>query len=155
MDPAIYREVARDPYATVESAAIVFASAGFFALGHLWLGLDMVAAQFLGGIVLWLVGLGICYYLATEVAPGLHNSTWLRTFRVLAFASVPRALVLLLIVPGVGIWFAAAALALMVAAYTQAVQQLFDLDVRMSARIAVATNIPTLIGFVIVLLIVA
>ena len=115
----------------------------------------MVAAQFMGGIVLWLVGLGICYYLGTEIAPGLHDSTWLRAFRVLAFASMPRALVLLLIVPGVGIWFAAAAMALMVTAYTQAVQYLFELDLRTSVQIALAANIPTLLGFVIVLLIVA
>ena len=45
--------------------------------------------------------------------------------------------------------------ALMIAAYTQGVQYLFELDLRTSLQIAVAANIPTLIGFVIVLLIVA
>ena len=155
LDQTIYRDVARDPYATAESAAVVFASGALFALGHLGLGLQMVAAQFLAAIVLWLIGLGITFYLGTEVAGGLHDSTLLRTFRVLAFASVPRALVLLLVLPGVGIWFAAAAMALTVAAYTQAIQQLFDLDLRVSAQIALAANLTPLIGFVVVLLILA
>ena len=151
LDQTIYREVARDRYATAESAAVVFASGALFALGHLGLGLQMVAAQFLAAIVLWLIGLGITFYLGTEVAGGLHDSTLLRTFRVLAFASVPRALVL----PGVGIWFAAAAMALTIAAYAQAIQQLFEVDLRVSVQIAVAANLTPLIGFVVVLLILA
>lgn len=155
LDQSIYRDVARDPYATAESAAIIFASGLLYALGHLGLGIQMVAAQFFGAMVLWAVSLGVTYYLGTEVAPGLHNTTWLRTFRALAFASVPRALVLLLILPGVGIWFAAGAITLMIAAYTQAIQELFDVDLATAAKIAFAANIITLLGLVIVLLIVA
>lgn len=155
LDDAIYPEVAGDPYATVEAAAVVLLTSALFALGHAGLGVEMVAAQFVGGVVLWLVGIGVAYYLGTEVAPGLHNTTWRRTFRALAFAGAPRSIGLLLVLPGVGVWFVAAAMALTIAAYTQAILYLFDVDLRTAGSIALGANIAQLIGFVVVLLILA
>ena len=74
-------------------------------------------------------------------------------FRAIAFANVPRALVVLLLVPGVGAWIALAAMGLTLIAYTQAIMETLDLDLRSAVSIAVAANLASMISFGVALLI--
>ena len=94
-----------------------------YALGHVALGLQLAAAQFPAAVVLWLVSFGISYYLGAEVAPGLAGTNGRPLFRAMAYANVPRALVVLLLIPGVGVWLGLAAVGLTLAAYTPATME--------------------------------
>jgi hypothetical protein len=152
-DRTIYREVAADPYATTEAGAVVILTSLLYAIGHARLGVELALAQFPAAAVLWAVSLGVTYYLGTEVAPGLHGSGWRRVFRAVAFANVPRALVVLLLIPGAGAWLALAGVAITLVAYTQAIMETLDLDLRSAASVAFAANLASLISFAVALLI--
>ena len=153
LDRTIYREVAADPFATNEAGAIVLVTSLLYALGHVVLGLQLAAAQLPAAVVLWLVSFGITYYLGAEVAPGLAGTSGWPLFRAMAYANVPRALVVLLLVPGVGAWLALAAVALTLAAYTSAIMEVLELNLRSAASVALAANLASLVSFAVVLLI--
>ena len=153
LDRTIYREVAADPFATTEAGALVLATSFLYALGHVTLGLQFAAAQFPAAVVLSLVSFGITYYLGAEVAPGLAGTGRRPVFRAMAYANIPRALVVLLLVPGVGAWLAVAAMGLTLVAYTLAIVETLDLDLRSAASIALAANLASLISFAVALLI--
>lgn len=153
LDRGIYREVAADPSATAEAAALVLVTSLLFALGHLALGFELAAAQFPAAVLLWLVSFGTTYYLGIEVAPGLAGTSGRQLFRAIAYANVPRALFLLLLVPGAGAWLGLAAIGLTLTAYTFAITETLDLDLRMAASVALAANLAPLISFVVALLI--
>lgn len=153
LDRAIYREVAADPFATTEAGALVLATSLLYAFGHVGLGLQFALAQFPAAVVLWLVSFGITYYLGAEVAPGLAGTSARPVFRAMAYANVPRALVVLLLVPGAGAWLAVTAMALTLVAQTLAIEETLDLDLRSAASVALAANLASLISFAVALLI--
>ncbi len=76
--------------------------------------------------------------------------------RVLAYANVPRALLLLIALPVFGGWpflagwLAGAVLVLTVVTYAQALDALLDLDVRTSAAIALIVNLPATLSYLMV-----
>ena len=153
LDRSLFREVAANPYGTTEAGAIVLVTSALYAIGHLRLGIEMAAAQFPAALVLWAASFGIAYYLGTEVAPGLHGTKALRVFRALAYANVPRALALLLIIPFGAIWVGLVVIGLTLATYTVALMETMDLDLRSSASIALAANLAPVISFAVAILI--
>jgi hypothetical protein len=152
LDASIYREVARDPHATVEAGLAVLLTTLAYAIGHLTLGVQAAAMQFVGGAVIWGISVVITYYLATVETPGLVRTSKRRAVRTLAFANVPRGLTILLLMPVLGAWIAIAATALTVLAYAQAIDEVFDVDRQAALSIAAAANIPAIFVAILVLL---
>jgi len=99
----VYEEVEHDPEATAQAALVVVLGAVAAGLGVL----DESVVAFLVGIVAALIGWALYAYVAYWVGTRWFRSPqteadWGQLLRTLGFATTPRVLLVLGIVPGIG-----------------------------------------------------
>ena len=64
LDASVYAEILNDSSAALYR--VLFLTSAAAALGHIAFGTNAVVAQFVAGLLLWLIGLGIARYLVTS-----------------------------------------------------------------------------------------
>jgi hypothetical protein len=146
LDPQLYEEVEHDQSATGQAMTVVALGAVAAGIGALGAGLG----AFVGFIVIALVGWGvyayITYLIGTKILKGPETSaTWGELLRTLGFASSPRVLLILGLIPAVGVLIGLAVFVWWVIATVIAVRQALDFDTGRAVATAVISVIPTLV----------
>ena len=151
LEPQLYEEVEHDRSATTQALLVVALGAVAAGIGALSGGLD----AFLAGIVIALVGWAVYAYVAfwvgTNLFKGPHTeATWGQLLRTLGFASSPRVLLILGIIPVVGglIWLAV--FVWWVTATVIAIRQALDFDTGRAIVTAVVSVVPTAVVLIVV-----
>jgi len=161
LDSSVYAELLREPSTAI--ARVLLLTSAVAALSHVVLGVGPALTMFVAALVLWGAALGIVRYLATsDVASyGLRarDPNLGELAVVLAYANVPRSLLALVAIPLASGHFlaalvlAAAVLALTVAAFSQAINALLDVDPRSAGTIALVANTPWIFSYLLSLII--
>ena len=147
LDPQVYEEVEHDESATRQAMLVVVMGSLAAGIGSLTGGLDAFAIGLVFAIVGWGVYAYIAYWVGTNLFKGPQTSaTWGELLRTLGFASSPRVLLVLMVVPVLGLFVALGVFVWTLFTTVIAIRQALDFD---TGR-AVATAVVSLIGLVLV-----
>ncbi len=146
LEPQLYEEVEHDQSATGQAMLVVVLGVIAAGIGALSGGLDAFFATLVIALVGWAVYAYVAYWVGTTFLKGPETSAdWGELLRTLGFASSPRVLLFLGIIPVVGgliwpvvfIWW--------VIATVIAVRQALDFDTGRAIVTAVVSVVPTLL----------
>jgi len=147
LDPQVYEEVEHDESATRQAMLVVVLGSLAAGIGSLTGGVDAFAIGLVFAIVGWGAYAFIAYWVGTNIFKGPQTSaTWGQLLRTLGFASSPRVLLVLLVVPVLGLFVALGVFVWTLFTTVIAIRQALDFD---TGR-AVATAVVSLIGLVLV-----
>ncbi len=147
LDPQMYEEVEHDESATRQAMSVVVLGSLASGIGFLYGGLDAFAIGVVFAIVGWAAYAFIAYWVGTHFFKGPQTSaTWGELLRTLGFASSPRVLLVLMIIPVVGLFVALGVFVWTLFTTVIAIRQALDFD---TGR-AIATAVVSWIGFVVV-----
>jgi hypothetical protein len=153
LDPAVYEEVEHDESATSQALLVVVLSSVAVGIGSIGAGIDALIYALVGGLVAWVAYACVAYWVGTNWFKGPETSaTPGELLRTLGFASSPRVLLILLIVPVLGwlVFFAVFIWTLITTVI--AIRQALDFDTGRAIATAAVSLIPL---FVIQMLIAA
>jgi len=155
LDFSVFREIESDPQATTE-AAIVVAVASFLPALASAVGSDYPVATFtqsiINGFVGWIVWSAVTYFVGKSLFSG--GGTLAQMLRVLGYASAPRVLGVLVVIPCVG-WLAGlAGLVLSLVAGVMAIKEALDVELGTAIAVVVVGAIGMAIFWAIVGLII-
>ncbi len=127
LDASVYEEVERDETAMGQAAAVV-------ALGAVAAGIGAATSGGFGGVIGmvlmsligWVLGAAIVWLVGVQVMG--HNSDMPQLLRALGFASAPRLLLVLGIIPLLGMIVTFAVWIMSLVAWVLAVRQALDVD---------------------------
>ena len=99
---AMYEEVEHDPDATRQAVVIVAATSVMAGIAGIpTAGALALIGVTLAGIVGWSVYAGLAYYIGTQIfATEQTRGDWREVARTVGFASAPRGLIILGLIPG-------------------------------------------------------
>ena len=147
LDPQVYEEVEHDESATRQAMLVVVLGSLAAGIGSLTGGLDAFAINIVFAIVAWAVYAFIAYWVGTNIFKGPQTSaTWGELLRTLGFASSPRLLFVLMVIPTVGFFIVLGVVIWTLFTTVIAIRQALDFD---TGR-AIATAVVSLIGWVLV-----
>ncbi|MCH8813768.1 MAG: YIP1 family protein [Chloroflexi bacterium] len=147
LDPQMYEEVEHDESATRQAMFVVVLGSLASGIGLLNGGLGGFAIGAVFAVASWAAYAFIAYWVGTHIFKGPQTSaTWGELLRTLGFASSPRLLFVLMVIPKVGLFIAFGVFVWTLFTTVIAIRQALDFD---TGR-AVATAIVSLIGLVVV-----
>lgn len=124
LDIEAYEEVEADTSATAQAAIVVGVVALATAIGGVRAGPSAFLVGLIETYVRWMLWSGLTYLIGDKLLGG--TATWGELLRTLGFAQVPRALLVLAVIPGLG-WVLELAVAFWVlAAAIVALRQALD-----------------------------
>jgi hypothetical protein len=146
LDASVYEEVEHDPDALGQAALVV-------ALGAVAGGIAGVGgggSGVVGGVLLagvgWVIGAGVVWLIGVRMMD--HTSDFLELLRTLGFASAPRVLMILAIIPFVGWLVGLAVLVLSLIAWVLAVRQALDVETGRAVLVCVLAFVAQIVfGF--------
>lgn len=137
LDRAVYEEVEADRTATTQAATVVAVSSILAGIGATEGALSQAITTTITALVAWAAYAWIAYYVGTRLIPDPGTKAdWGEVARTLGFASAPRAVGVLGVVPGLGVLAVAVAGLWTLVATVVAVQA--ALDVRTGKAIGIA-----------------
>jgi len=143
LNSEMYEEVEHDESATRQAMAVVVLGAIASGIGALYGGIEALVIGVVLAIVGWAVYAFIAYWVGTRLFKGPQTSaTWRELLRTLGFASSPRVLLVLMIIPVVGLLIGLAVFVWMLFTTVVAIRQALDFD---TGR-AIATAVVSWIG---------
>lgn len=146
LDAATYEEVERDEQATVQAMSVVLMGAVAAGIGSLSGGIVGLVAGAILAVVGWAVYAGVAYWVGTTLFKGEQTSaTWGELLRTLGFASSPRLLLVLMVVPVLGLIVALAVLVWMLFTTVVAIRQALDFDTGRAIGTAVVSWVVLLV----------
>jgi hypothetical protein len=98
----VYEEVEHDSQATLQAGGVVALVAAATAIGGLPQGVQGMLAAVVVSLVGWLLWAGITYLIGDKLLGG--TATWGELLRTLGFAQAPGILLMLVVVPGLGLF---------------------------------------------------
>jgi hypothetical protein len=153
LEPRVYEEVEHDQSATGQAMLVVVLGVIAAGIGALDRGLD----AFVGGLVIALVGWAVyafvVYWVGTNLFKGPQTeATWGQLLRTLGFASSPRLLLVLAIIPiaVVGGLISLAVFVWWVITTVIAIRQALDFDTGRAIVTAVVSVVPTAVVMIVV-----
>jgi hypothetical protein len=147
LDASVYEEVEHDPDALGQAALVV-------ALGAVASGIAGAGgggSGVIGGVLLagvgWVIGAGVVWLIGVRMMD--HTSDFLELLRTLGFASAPRVLMILAIIPFVGWLVGLVVLVLSLIAWVLAVRQALDVETGRAVLVCVLAFVAQIVfGFV-------
>jgi membrane protein implicated in regulation of membrane protease activity len=146
LDPQVYEEVEHDQSATSQAMMVVVLGVIAAGIGALSGGLNAFFATFVIALVGWAVYAYVAYWVGTTFFKVPETSAdWGELLRTLGFASSPRVLLFLGIIPVVGDLIWPVVFIWWVIATVIAVRQALDFDTWRAIGTAVVSVVPTLV----------
>jgi hypothetical protein len=146
LDARVYEEVEHDEQATVQAMSVVLMSAVAAGIGSLSGGIVGLVVGAILAVVGWAVYAGVAYWVGTTLFKGEHTSaTWGELLRTLGFASSPRLLLVLMVIPVLGLIVALAVLVWMLFTTVVAIRQALDFDTGRAIATAVVSWVVLLV----------
>ena len=152
LDPQVYEEVEHDQSATSQALLVVVLGALAAGIGALYGGIGGLLVGIVAALIGWAVYAWVAYWVGTTIFKGPHTeATWGQLLRTLGFASSPRVLLVLGIIPVVGLFVGLAVLVWTLVTTVIAIRQALDFDTGRAIATAVVSWIALfLVSFVIV-----
>ncbi len=146
LEPQLYEEVEHDRSATGQAMLVVVLGVIAAGIGALSGGLGAFFATFVIFLVGWAVYAYVAYWVGTTIFKGPETSAdWGELLRTLGFASSPRVLLFLGIIPVVGYLIWPVVFIWWVIATVIAVRHALDFDTWRAIATAVVSVVPTLL----------
>ncbi len=146
LESQVYEEVEHDQSATGQAMLVVAIGAVAASIGALSGGLNAFFALFVIALVGWAVYAYVAYWVGTTIFKGPETSAdWGELLRTLGFASSPRVLLILGIIPVVGLFIWPLVFVWWVVATVIAIRQALDFDTWRAIATAVVSVLPTLV----------
>lgn len=156
LDAHIYEEVEHDESATGQAMAVVVMGALAAGVGALYGGIVGLVVGLVTALVGWAVYAGVAYWVGTNLFKGPHtSSTWGELLRTLGFASSPRLLLILTIIPFAGLLVGLVVLVWTLVTTVVAIRQALDFDTGRAIATAVVSWLVLLVVSFVVTVIVA
>ncbi len=146
LDPQVYEEVEHDQSATSQAMTVVVLGAVAAGIGALYGGVIGLVVGVIAGLIGWAVYAFVAYWVGTNIFKGPQtDATWGELLRTLGFASSPRVLLVLGIIPVLGIFVGLAVFVWTLFTTVVAIRQALDFDTGRAIATAVVSVIPTLV----------
>ena len=156
LEPQLYEEVEHDQSATGQALLVVVLGTIAAGIGFLSGGIGALIVGAIVFLILWAAYAFIAYWVGTNIFKGPHTSaTWGELLRTLGFASSPRVLLVLTVIPIVGIFVGTAVFFWWLVATVIAIRQALDFDTGRAIATAVASLLPLVVAYYVLLAIVA
>ncbi len=155
MEPPLYEEVEHDQSATGQALLVVVLGAIAAGIGALSGGIGGLIVGIIAALVGWAVYAFIAYWVGTNIFKGPHTSaTWGELLRTLGFASSPRVLLVLTVIPIVGIFVGTAVFIWWLVATVIAIRHALDFDTGRAIATAVVSLLAQFVIYFVVFAIV-
>jgi hypothetical protein len=129
LEPQLYEEVEHDQSATGQAILVVVLGAIAGGIGFLAGGIDALILGIITALISWAVYAFIAYWVGTNIFKGPETSAdWGELLRTLGFASSPRVLLVLVVIPVVGIFVGLAVFIWLLFTTVIAIRQALDFD---------------------------
>jgi len=146
LDPQVYEEVEHDRSATGQAMLVVVLGVIAGGIGALSVGIEGLILGIIFLLIGWAVYAYVAYWVGTNIFKGPETSAdWGELLRTLGFASSPRVLLFLGIIPVVGVLIWPVVFVWWVIATVIAVRQALDFDTWRAIATAVVSLLPTLV----------
>jgi hypothetical protein len=146
LEPQVYEEVEHDQSATGQALLVVVLGAVAAGIGALYGGVVGLVVGIITALLGWAVYAFVVYWVGTNLLKGPQTeATWGQLLRTLGFASSPRVLLVLGIIPIVGVLVWLAVFVWWVIATVIAVRQALDFDTGRAIATAVISVVPTVV----------
>lgn len=146
LEPQLYEEVEHDRSATSQALLVVVLGSVAAGIGALSGGIGGLIFGIIAALVGWAVYAFIAYWVGTNIFKGPRTeATWGQLLRTLGFASSPRVLLVLGIIPVVGALIWPVVFVWWVIATVIAVRQALDFETWRAIATAVVSVLPTLV----------
>ncbi len=151
LEPHVYEEVEHDQSATGQAMLVVVLGAVAAGIGALSGGVVGLIVGVVAGLIGWAVYAFIAYWVGTKIFKGPQTeATWGQLLRTLGFASSPRVLLVLGIIPVVGLLIGLVVFIWMLITTVVAIRQALDFDTGRAIATAVVSWLALLVVYVIV-----
>ncbi|MEE8347233.1 MAG: YIP1 family protein [Dehalococcoidia bacterium] len=149
LDPQVYEEVEHDQSATGQAMLVVVLAAIAAGIGALSGGILALVVGVIAALVGWAVYALVAYWVGTNFFKGPHTeATWGQLLRTLGFASSPRLLLILTVIPAVGFFLGFVVFLWMLATTVVAIRQALDFDTGRAIATAVVSWLALLVVYV-------
>lgn len=147
LDPEVYEEIEHDESGTRQALTVVVLGSLASGIGALYGGVEAFAIGIALAVVGWAAYAYIAYWVGTTFFKGPQTSaTWGELLRTLGFASSPRVLLVLMVIPVLGLFIGLAVFVWMLLTTVVAIRQALDFD---TGR-AIATAVVSWVGLLVV-----
>ncbi len=151
LEPQLYEEVEHDQSATGQALLVVVLGAIAAGIGALSGGIGGLIFGVILALVGWAAYAFVAYWVGTNIFKGPKTeATWGQLLRTLGFASSPRVLLVLMIIPVVGLIIGLAVFIWTLVATVIAIRQALDFD---TGR-AIATAVVSWLAFLVISLVI-
>jgi hypothetical protein len=156
LEPQVYEEVEHDQSATGQAILVVVLGAIAAGIGALYGGVIGLVVGIIAALVGWAVYAFVAYWVGTNFFKGAHTeATWGQLLRTLGFASSPRVLLILGIIPVVGLLIGLAVFVWTLITTVIAIRQALDFDTGRAIATAVVSWLALLVVSFVVTAVVA
>ncbi len=156
LERQVYEEVEHDQSATRQAMLVVVMGALAAGIGALSGGIVALIVGIVAGIVGWAVYAFIAYWVGTNFFKGPKTeATWGELLRTLGFASSPRVLLVLGIIPVVGLLIGLVVFIWMLITTVVAIRQALDFDTGRAIGTAVVSLLAQFVIYFVVFALVA
>jgi hypothetical protein len=146
LEPHVYEEVEHDQSATGQAMLVVVLGVIAAGIGALGGGLGLFLGWAVVALIGWAVYAYVAYWVGTKIFKGPQTeATWGELLRTLGFASSPRVLLILGIIPVVGALIWLPVFVWWVIATVIAIRQALDFDTGRAIVTAVVSVVPTVV----------
>ena len=147
LEPQVYEEVEHDQSATRQAMLVVVLGAIAAGIGALYGGIIALIVGIVAALIGWAVYAFIAYWVGTNIFKGPKTeATWGELLRTLGFASSPRVLLVLWIIPVVGFFVGLVVFIWTLVTTVIAIRQALDFD---TGR-AIATAVVSWLGLFVI-----
>ncbi len=150
LEPQLYEEVEHDQSATGQAMLVVVLGTIAAGIGLLSQGIEGLIVGIVFFLILWAAYAYIAYWVGTNIFKGPQTeATWGQLLRTLGFASSPRVLLVLTIIP-VTVISGLLALAVFIwwlVASVIAIRQALDFDTGSAIATAVVSLVPMVVAY--------
>jgi hypothetical protein len=151
LEPQLYEEVEHDQSATGQAILVVVLGAIAAGIGALSGGIIALIVGIVAALVGWAVYAFIAYWIGTNFFKGPHTeATWGELLRTLGFASSPRVLLILGIIPVLGFFIGLVVFIWTLITTVIAIRQALDFDTGKAIATAVVSWLALIVVYVVV-----
>jgi hypothetical protein len=151
LEPQVYEEVEHDQSATGQALLVVVLGAVAAGIGALSGGVVGLIVGVVAGLIGWAAYAFIAYWVGTKFFKGPQTeATWGQLLRTLGFASSPRILLVLGVIPVVGILIGLVVFIWMLITTVIAIRQALDFDTGRAIATAVVSWLAMFVVYLIV-----
>ncbi len=151
LEPQVYEEVEHDQSATGQALLVVVLGAVAAGIGALLGGVVALIVGIVAALVGWGVYAFIAYWVGTNIFKGPQTeATWGELLRTLGFASSPRVLLVLGIIPVLGFFIGLVVFIWTLITTVIAIRQALDFDTGRAIGTAVVSWLALLVVYIVV-----